>query len=194
MKTIDELTAMLPPEVSGVAGCEAWNDRRKTAFAAIECAHRMASAKLDRLRPDAIECRAIERDYDKAEIAYAVAVARLARDRRALLGEPDATDATQPAVVWDQSLLRLAGDVPGATAFNSRLTDFGRRQIKALKELDNARGWAILAMADKKTDETRRAYNVANKNYNDAARPFVAERKRLIAERSVLTKKAKVTK
>ncbi len=199
MKTTDELKAMLPPEVSGIAGCTAYNERRAQAFAAVEVSHRMTTAKLSRVCGDDVTRFVarinLESDFHKEVTTFERAVAKLAEERRVLLCEPDRPWLPIDSKSIMYTTMLLPANVPNASAFNAKVRDYGKRLFAATDALGATRANAIFAWADSQTDANTRAMNIAQKALRDAQKPFQAERVRLEAARvSLTTKKAKVTK
>ncbi|OGV61311.1 MAG: hypothetical protein A2498_00890 [Lentisphaerae bacterium RIFOXYC12_FULL_60_16] len=185
MKTMQELKAMLPPELDGVIGCTEYNARRLAALAAMERAHRFATTALDR---DGLTIEAKVNEIGKiavAETKFSQAVTALNKERRLLLCEPSAQAPSADAIMQSLRVAPLAAKkgTPDAV-LNAKIAAFNDRVKKTLKTVWERYNNACAAHSRSVSDggaspAAIRARNIASAAFILAARPFLAEAKKL---------------
>lgn len=205
MKEIQELKAMLPEDVGGVIGCTVFKGHVDDAWREMERAHRMASAKLERDGISEDDKRRVLAEEANAEAAFTRAVQVLNAERRELMCEPPGLAPNPSDVLKLTYVAGFHGErglkwTPAVTALQAKIKAFNDRTRPELKEAsdryDRARHAWILSInppENKPSPATIRARNMAGTALVEACRPFLAEARKLQAQRAAVLKAAKTT-
>jgi len=189
MTTLDEITKLMPPEMVAVQGCTDYNEKRRNALEAITFWHRHTAVKLARLRADDHVARGeVGREFISKESAFKNVCRTLTKERAELLCEPSTKTKT---LVLEIRTLTLDTKLPGATAFNALLSAFQKRRFAELGELECKNGAALLAWIENDSDGNKRRWNKATAELSAAAKPFIAERGKLVSRRMTILKQNK---